>query len=142
MTVTSIEQLVKDRYRDPWRTVAGIEFRSLTVEAFKGKEGPCLERLQAVVYKGPFREVVDDDNHRIVRGERYAVCDKTVKLFQQAPYRDLFEIVEPLEEIPLDQADVFDCSRNTARHPRETKGKDYRVTSGDDVECCGPDGCC
>ncbi|MFP3940678.1 MAG: methyltransferase domain-containing protein, partial [Thermoanaerobaculia bacterium] len=53
---------------EPWRTVEGIEFRSLTVEAFKGKEGPCWERNQAVIYKGPFKEVLDDDGHRMERG--------------------------------------------------------------------------
>ncbi|MHC4136847.1 MAG: methyltransferase domain-containing protein, partial [Planctomycetota bacterium] len=40
---------------EPWRTVEGLELRSVTVEAFKGKEGPCYEGLQAVIYKGPFR---------------------------------------------------------------------------------------
>jgi SAM-dependent methyltransferase len=133
---------ILERAADPWRTVAGIEFRSLTVEAFKGKEGPCLERLQAVVYKGPFKEVVDDDNHRIMRGERYAVCDKTYKLFQQPPYQELFELVEPIEPISLEEASAFDCSRNTTRHPRETKGKDYRLTTEEGDACCDPDGCC
>src|SRR6185436_18848221 len=65
---------ILERQAEPWRTVDGIEFRSLTVEAFKGKAGPCIERLQVVVYKGPFREVLDDDGHRLRRGERYAVC--------------------------------------------------------------------
>src|SRR5947199_9245504 len=32
----------------PWRTVQGIEFRSVTIEAFKGKQGECFERNQAV----------------------------------------------------------------------------------------------
>lgn len=40
-------QILK-RDRDPWRTVEGIEFRSVTIEAFKGKQGECLERNQAV----------------------------------------------------------------------------------------------
>lgn len=133
---------ILERAADPWRTVAGIEFRSLTVEAFKGKEGPCLERLQAVVYKGPFKEIVDDDNHRIMRGERYTVCDKTYKLFQQPPYQELFELVEPIEPISLEEASAFDCSRNTTRHPRETKGKDYRLTTEEGEACCDPDGCC
>src|SRR6185369_11046658 len=35
---------ILERQEEPWRTVAGIEFRSLTVEAFKGKAGPCFER--------------------------------------------------------------------------------------------------
>lgn len=133
---------ILERAIDPWRTVSGIEFRSLTVEAFKGKEGPCLERRQAVIYKGPFKEVVDDDDHRIVRGQRYAVCDKTYNLLQQEPYRDLFEFVDPLEEIPLTQAEGFDCTRNTARHPQETKGQDYRVTTKQEAVCCETDDCC
>ncbi len=132
---------ILERQREPWRTVDGIEFRSVTVEAFKGKQGPCLERLQAVIYKGPFKEVLDDDGHRIRRGQRYAVCDKTFELLRQEPYRDLFELVEPREEIPLAEAGPFDCSRTALRHPRETKGEDYHVTT-EAVPCCGPDGSC
>ena len=32
------------RAAEPWRTVRGLEFRSVTVEAWKGKEGPSFER--------------------------------------------------------------------------------------------------
>lgn len=127
---------------EPWRTVEGIEFRSITVEAFKGKQGPCWERKQAVIYKGPFKEVLDDDGHRMERGRRYAVCDKTFQLYRQEPYCDLFHFVEPLEDIPLDQAEPFDCSRTVLRHPKETKGEDYDVTT-EAVACCEPGGeCC
>lgn len=133
---------ILERSRDPWRTVAGIEFRSLTVEAFKGKQGACWERRQALVYKGPFREVLDDDGHRLRRGERVAVCDKTFHLLQAEPYRGMFEAVEPRVEVPLDQAQPFDCSRSTARHPRESKGEDYQATTDAQGSCCGPDGCC
>ena len=125
----------------PWRTVQGYEFRSLTVEAFKGKQGPCFERHQAVVYKGPFKEVVDDDNHIIERGVRYAVCDKTFQLFQKEPYRDSFEFIEPNEPIPLEEAQPFDCERDTLRHPKETKGQDYTVTK-QASSCCDSGGCC
>lgn len=137
---------ILERQREPWRTVDGIEFRSVTVEAFKGKEGICLERRQAVIYKGPFREVVDDDNHRMLRGERYAVCDKTFNLYQREPYRASFEFIEPLEEVSLEDAQPFDCSRTSHRHPRETKGQDYQVTT-ETTACCAPGsalgkGCC
>lgn len=128
---------ILERQAEPWRTVAGIEFRSLTVEAFKGKAGACLERKQAVVYKGPFREVLDDDNHRMRRGERYAVCDKTFRLYQAEPYRSSFEFISPLEEVPLAEAQPFDCTRTTLRHPRETKGQDYQVTT-EATPCCAP----
>jgi SAM-dependent methyltransferase len=132
---------ILERQAVPWRTIDGIEFRSLTVEAFKGKEGPCLERRQAVIYTGPFKEVVDDDGHRIARGARFAVCDKTFELFKRQPYRAHFELVEPREEIPLADALPFDCSRTVVRHPRETKGEDYSDTS-DGAGYCGPGDCC
>jgi len=133
---------ILDRAAEPWRTVEGIEFRSLTLEAFKGKEGPCLDRHQAVIYRGPFKEVLDDDEHRIERGQRYAVCDKTYRLYQQEPYREHFEFIDPLEEVPLPEAELFDCSRAARRHPRETKGEDFRLTTREEAPSCGPDGCC
>ena len=43
----------------PWRTVEGIEFRSVTVQAFKGEQGPCSERNQAVV-KGQFYDATTE----------------------------------------------------------------------------------
>jgi SAM-dependent methyltransferase len=133
-------ELVK-RDATPWRVVEGIEFRSVTVVARKGKQGPCLERNQAVIYRGPFRAVEDDDGHRYPRGERIAVCDKTFRLLGLAPYAGLFEPVGPREDVPLDEAQAFDCRRSTRRHPRETKGIAYRNTT-DASACCGPNGSC
>src|SRR5438270_5610572 len=130
-----------NRDDQPWQTVEGIEFRSVTVEAFKGKQGPCVERNQAVVYKGPFREVLDDDNHRMERGRRYAVCDKTYNIYRKAPYSAFFEFIEPLRPIPVDDAKPFDCSRTSLRHPKETKGQDYNVTT-DASHCCDGGTCC
>ena len=131
-----------ERQSEPWRTVEGIEFRSLTVEAFKGKEGPCFERLQSVVYRGPFKEVLDDDDHRMERGKRYAVCDKTYQLYRQAPYREYFELIEPRPEIPLEDAPPFDCSRTPLRHPRETKGMDHDLTTYEPSRCVSGTPCC
>ena len=128
---------------EPWQVINGIEFRSATVLAYKGKEGPCFERNQAVVYKGPFEQVKDDDNHIYPRGKRVAVCEKTFKLLMQAPYEGLFVPVEPLDEIPLDEAKAFDCKRARLRSPRETKGLDYDETLvSDDSVCDSGSGCC
>ena len=126
----------------PWRGVEGIEFRSLTVQAFKGKQGPCFERNQAVIYRGPFKEVVDDDGHRMERGIRYAVCDKTYHLYKKAPYAQFFEFVDPHEEVPLEAAKPFDCARTTRRHPKETKGQDYHATTEARNHCCDGGSCC
>jgi hypothetical protein len=121
-------QIVK-RQQEPWRTAEGIDFRPVTVLASKGKQGPCLERNQALIYRGPFKKVEDDDGHVFPRGERMAVCDKTFHLLQREPYREMFEPVQPLKSVPLDAAQPFDCRRAARRHPRETKGADYAVTT-------------
>ncbi|GMR13020.1 MAG: methyltransferase domain-containing protein [Gemmatimonadota bacterium] len=133
---------VLERPTEPWQTVGGIEFRSLTVEAFKGKDGLCWERNQAVIYKGPFKEVLDDDGHKLIRGSRQAVCDKTFRILSQAPYAEHFDLVEPRVDIPLDDAKPFDCSRTALRHPRETKGEDYDVTTDAQAACCDPGAGC
>lgn len=136
-------EIVK-RDAQPWQTIEGIEFRSVTVVAQKGKQGPCFERNQAVIYKGPWKAVVDDDGHMLYRGERMAVCDKTFKLYtrEQSPYaKDLFAI-EPYQDISLIEAAPFNCTKNARRDPRETKGVDYKKTEISEASCCGPDGCC
>ncbi len=132
---------ILQRDEQPWQTVEGIEFRSVTIEALKGKQGPCVERNQAVIYKGPFKEVLDDDNHRMERGRRYAVCDKTYNIYRKAPYAASFEFIEPLTPIPLEEAKPFDCSRTSLRNPKETKGQDYNVTT-DASQCCDGGSCC
>jgi ubiquinone/menaquinone biosynthesis C-methylase UbiE len=134
-------QILK-RDADPWRTVQGIEFRSVTMEAFKGKQGECFERNQAAIYRGPFKEVLDDDNHRMERGKRYAVCDKTYNLYKKAPYRDFFEFVDPIADVPLAEAKPFDCARTAVRHPQETKGQGYDATSETSGKCCDGGGGC
>lgn len=126
----------------PWQTIEGIEFRAMTLEAYKGKEGPCLERYQAVIYKGPWRSVTDDDNHTLYRGRRMAVCDKTFHIYQSEPYRNDIELVEPYDDIPLAEASDFDCQRDAIRHIRETKGIEYNLTQTTDTPYCGPDGNC
>ena len=131
-------ELVK-RDEIPWRTVQGIEFRSVTVVAHKGKQGPCVERNQAVIYRGPWKKVIDDDGHVLERGQRMAVCDKTFRLYSREPYASQLVPVAPLAEVPLEEARAFDCRSTAKRDPRETKGLDYDRT---DVARCEPGSDC
>ena len=128
---------VVKRESEPWQTVEGIEFRSVTVVAYKGTKGPCLERNQAVIYKGPFKQITDDDGQVYERGEKMAVCDKTFNTLQQPPYKGLFYALQPRVEVPLDQAKPFDCTTPKLRSAKETKGSSYSETS-----CCDTDSCC
>ncbi len=130
-------QIVK-RDEKPWQVVEGIEFRSVTVVAYKGKQGPCLDRNQAVIYQGPWKQVWDDDGHVIKRGERYAVCEKTFNIYTNKPYKQDIIAVPPYTEVPLSEAPDFDCKGGTERPTKVTKGKDYKVTTEENANssCC------
>jgi arsenite methyltransferase len=134
---------IATRDSNPWRVIEGIEFRSVTVTAYKGKQGECRERNQAVVYKGPWKRVVDDDGHVLERGARMAVCDKTFQIYNKEPYAKDIIAVEPIENISLEDAKEFDCRRTAKRHPRETKGLEYNLTDLSGAQC-GEEGenCC
>ncbi len=144
---------IEKRDEKPWRVVRGIEFRSITVTANKGKEGVCWEKNQAVIYKGPWKEVQDDDHHVLKRGVRTAVCDKTFQIFSKAPYKDEIILVSPRKEIPISKVKPFsatkpadpssggDCSRDSERDPRETKGLNYKANKTAKSSCLDG-GCC
>jgi ubiquinone/menaquinone biosynthesis C-methylase UbiE len=136
------------RDAEPWRTVEGIEFRSVTVTAWKGKQGACWDHNEAVIYRGPFAEARDDDGHLYRRGERVAVCRKTFEILTREPYAGHFEPVPP--RVPVTEPRPFDCGPGddrpavaspaaVRREPRQTKGHDYDATT---EAACGPDGCC
>lgn len=128
---------ILERGEAPWQTVEGIEFRTVTVAAYKGKEGACFDHNEAVVYKGPFSEVHDDDGHAYPRGQRVAVCRKTFEILTRAPYTEHFAAVTPIE--PVDSADAagFPCTDTVLlRHPRQTKGEDYDLTTVGASNCC------
>ena len=132
------------REEQPWQVVDGIEFRSMTVRAYKGKEGECWERKQAVIYKGPWKQVQDDDGHTFCRGERMAVCDKTYQIMTSccSPYSKDIIPVPPYENIPLEEAEAFNCKTKAIRHARETKGSEYNLTDTNSSDCCSPGECC
>ena len=131
-----IEVLV--RQDEPWQVIDGIEFRSVTVQAFKGKEGPCIERNQAIIYKGPWKCVCDDDGHTLYRGLRMAVCDKTFGILTRpnGPYAKDITGIEPITEVPPAEAAPFNCEKNALRHPRQSKGLEYHETKTIQSDCC------
>lgn len=119
---------------DPWQVVEGIEYRSMTILAWKGKEGACVEKNEAVIYKGPWKTVEDDDGHVYHRGRRMAVCEKTFGILTKEPYVD--HVIPVLPNIPVAEEAEFDCSRPTLRDPRETKTGVPKVTVGPKADCC------
>ena len=130
--------------KEPWQTVQGIEFRSATVIAYKGKEGPCFEHNEAVIYRGPFASVTDDLGHTFDRGERIAVCRKAFDILGREPYADHFEAIAPMNQIDAADAKPLDCSGGKDRRdPKVTKGPSYKASILPVADgCCDTDDCC
>ena len=127
----------------PWQVVEGIEFRSVTVVAYKGKQGPCRDQGQAVVFKGPWLSVLDDDEHVYERGVPTAVCAKTFEILSGAPYVGQFELLAPAGPVDPDTAPVFACSPPAARPSAGPAAPLRRSTSGLTTTANDPDsGCC
>ena len=134
---------IVSRQEEAWAVVEGIEFRSLTVRAWKGKEGPCMDHNQAVIYNGPWKAVIDDDGHKLLRGQRMAVCEKTFNIYNSGPYAEQITSIHPTEEVNSENAVQFDCHRTLIRPASESKQSSQpmlNVLPGGD--CCGDTGCC
>ena len=131
------------RDEKPWQEVSGVEYRSVTVVAYKGKQGPCREGNHAVLYPGPWSEVRDDDGHVFRRGERTAVCSKTYRLLTSEPYAAQVIGLPPYRAIPAVEQAPFPCTAQVLRHPQETKNgilpEGYRTAGG---SCASGSGCC
>jgi hypothetical protein len=126
----------------PWQTVSGIEFRSVTVIAYKGKQGPCLEGNHAIIYPGPWSEVRDDDGHTFKRGERTAVCIKTYGVLTRAPYKEQVVGLPPHRAIPPGEQIPFISLGNQLRPAAETKNAQVPDHINVEQSCCPPGGSC
>jgi SAM-dependent methyltransferase len=119
----------------PWQVVAGVEFRSVTVTATKGYGAECLDVGQAVIYRGPFRSVWDDDGHEYLRGERMAVCERTFRFLTApgGPYGDAFIGITPATP----GAGVPWCAPpGTRRAAAATKACSHTPCGASTGECC------
>ncbi len=115
----------------PWRVVEGIEFRSVTLTAVKGAGSECLDKGHAVIYRGPYAEVRDEEGHVFPRGERMAVCERTYRLLCTGPYGEDFIGITPAT---LGEAKPWCAPPGTRRPPAETKGGTH--DGGGKSSCC------
>lgn len=126
-----------DKYEDePWQIVEGIEFRSVTVLAWKGDQGADIEKNQAVIYPGPWKQVEDDDGQILYRGERMAVSERSFNILTSEPYSD--QIIGVPSANPVESNEDFNFGIGELRHPAETKQGKAKITSDPDQggTCC------
>ncbi len=116
----------------PWQVVEGIEFRSVTITAVKPENQPCIDKCHAVIYRGPFSEVYDDEDHVYYRGQRIAVCERTYQLLTGDAYGEHFIGIAPAIDFP---GTPWDCATGTIRNVAATKGAIH-------LDKCSPGGAC
>ena len=124
---------------DPWQTVEEIEFRSVTLTAYKPSDVPAVDGGQAVIYKGPFKEVTDEYGRRYGRGDRIAVSERFFANLTEGAYQEHFIAVQPAEE-PADKVGFCKPS-GSLRSAKETKGGSHN-TAINNADNNAAAGCC
>jgi len=72
---------------NPWQVVEGIEFRSVTVRAFKGNKMEAKEELNhEVMYRGPWAEVKEELGCVLSRGNVTSVSEEVYSRLMKNPY--------------------------------------------------------
>jgi ubiquinone/menaquinone biosynthesis C-methylase UbiE len=91
---------IADLQSEPWQTVAGIEFRSMTVVAYKPTAAAADDAGEAttLVYRGPFASVTDDAGRSYRRGEPFSVRGTERVELTTAPYGEHFGGVDSSNE--------------------------------------------
>ena len=117
----------------PWQVVEGIEFRSVTITAVKPTGTDCIDKGHAVIYRGPFSEVYDDEGHVFYRGQRMAVCERNFKMLTSNTYANDFIGISPAEE---QEGKAWCCAVGAIRSTTETKGGVHQDNSNSDTSCC------
>lgn len=117
---------------EPWQTIDGIEFRSVTVTATKGAGKECIDKGHAVIYRGPYSYIRDDDGHEYFRGERMAVCERTFRFLTEGPHRDDFIGIVPVN---VQKPRAWCAPSGTRRPVRDTRGGKH-VNKDEGPSCC------
>ncbi len=123
-TARGFQAICYDKWESaPWRVIDAIEFRSVTLTAQKA---PLVADGQqhALMYAGPFAEVMDESGRSYPRGERIQVSAAEHVAFMSAAYGGAF--IDPDSHSGTASSSTACCSS-----PSETGD------SGSDNGCCG-----
>lgn len=125
----------------PWQVVDGIEFRSATAIATKPNNEDDYDGGHAVLYKGPYAQIQDDQGAVYPRGERIAVSRRRYQALVIDSDADDFIGFEPAEPVNNGPFNLPDGSRRPAS---ETKGGKHTIgnASAGDKNPGDSGGCC
>lgn len=109
------------RQEEPWQIIDGVEFRSMTLRAWKPREADLNMETprRHVVYRGPWKTVTDDKGRTFERGLR----------------------------TPVSEREFLDIAHGTSPLASQFIAIDAEAKNSTDSSCCGPSsgessGCC
>ncbi len=118
---------------EPWQVVEGIEFRSVTITAVKPMDVGCLDKGHAVIYRGPYSEVYDDEGYVYLRGQRMAVCERNFHLLTSESYGSDFIGISPAS---AQQGVESNCIPGTLRPVSDSKTTQTKNQCSPGSSCC------
>ncbi|KAF3983319.1 MAG: methyltransferase domain-containing protein [Methylococcales symbiont of Hymedesmia sp. n. MRB-2018] len=118
---------------EPWQVVENIVFRSVTITAVKPMGTDCIDKGHAVIYRGPYSEIYDDDGHVYYRGQRMAVCERTYALLTNDTYGTDFIGIAPAEQ---QQGKPWRCDSGAIRSIEATKSGTHKGNTDSGSACC------
>ena len=77
---------ILNRQHEPWTTVNDIEFRSVTLRAFKPKSNSGQDLHHQVIYRGPWKRVFDETGTTLERGRSTSVSNQQFARYTAEPY--------------------------------------------------------
>ena len=133
--------MIAKRSAEPWQTVNGIDFRSVTVVAYKRAACVLSDSEGDIIYRGPFKHVVDENGQTYHRGIRTPVDQTTLQRLMLPPYEQAFYAAEPIP-----------AATTTGREPQasgdehsgrsESERPVFQISGNPAGGCCGPDSSC
>jgi arsenite methyltransferase len=125
----------------PVKVINGVELRTFVLQAYRGGEAQHVDRGHAVMYRGPWKEVQDEDGRSFVRGARTAVSAEIYQRVMASPYQQEIIGIPSYLEVPGEQAPLFN-SQLHLRDPQVTKGTKTVFDEPSEEGDASSEGCC
>ncbi len=119
----------------PWKTINGIEFRSVTLTAIKPEQVTALDEGHTVIYKGAFASVTDDKGYVFDRGDRIAVSNIHFNTLRSSALAMDFVFIEPQKKACC--AVAWSDSMFTVRAVEDSKISTGNESDSSSSSCCG-----
>ncbi|MDB4533834.1 methyltransferase domain-containing protein [Vicingaceae bacterium] len=120
---------IVERHDEPWQTIGGIDFRSVTVRAFKPPtKSQVSNSSNAVSYRGPWKKVCDEQGNEFVRGEPVTIDDHVARTIAVGPCANQFS---------GDNGNIR--VRKTGQHQGQSS---LNAIDSQDSNCCDGNSCC